>query len=177
MSRRRGVSAVSSMRLDGRDTHATHLGTTNQRPCQTLPKTNLARPPSISSARSILLLLPTHAGFKLCVSYKNASESPGQTFRSLRCARTALWLPSFCSFTHTVRLVRAYHAISSLHSHQGRAQRGLGSGGEICQRETKFPSAYISLGEGHEGSSSHTGVVTAGQRRGDRKMWPGWVRA
>lgn len=141
----------------------------------------LARPAS-HPLDPILLLLPTHAGFKLCVSYKNASESPGQTFRSLQMRETALWLPSFLSFTHknshTVCPVKAYHATSSLHSHQGRAQRGLGSGGETCQRETRFPPAYISLGEGHEGSSSHTGVVTAGQRRGDRKIVAcagGWV--
>lgn len=53
---------MSSMRLDGRDTTRDTPGhpITNQhtpRPvmlskCQTLPKTNLARPPSISSARS-----------------------------------------------------------------------------------------------------------------------------
>lgn len=143
--------------------------------CHTLPKTNLARPPSISSARSN----PTAAAHtrriqtlrvvqeRLRISRTNLSEFTDARDRPL--------LPFHAQYSHTVCPVRAYHAISSLHSHQGRAQRVLGSGGETCQRETKFPPADISLGEGHEGSSSHTGVVTAGQRRGDQKMWPALV--
>lgn len=136
----------------------------------------LARPAS-HPLDPILLLLPTRAGFKLCVSYKNASDSPGQTFRSLRCARTALcFLPSFLSRTkpHTLCALLRPTTQSAAYTATKGERREFLAWGETCQRAP----AYISLGEGHEGSSSHTGVVTAGQRRGDRKIVAcagGWV--
>lgn len=177
VSGRRGVSAVSSMRLDGRDTTRDTPGHHQSAP---VPNTAQNQPGSpaqhlIRSIQSFCCCPHTQDSNSACRT-RTPPTHPDKPF-GVYDARDRPLLPSFLSFTHNTHtlcaLLRPTTQSAAYTATKGERREFL-AWGETCQRAP----AYISLGEGHEGSSSHTGVVTAGQRRGDRKIVAcagGWV--